>query len=658
MITPAYGCCCETAEPSGGCSYFAASVFNAACPARVTVEGDFTFEVFTAGGSSRGCLGMPTTRPLWGKLRRGQIHVSTTLHRVRCNLSTPYITQYKIQKSCVDCTDNDPNYPLLCPDDCSTYATGCRTYIARENPCAGDSTDEIGTEITCEMLMGLGITSERRMPCTGVQFHTCSHLGGSDGYTVLPGTGQWPIPPNPPSAGDDAIEKNAPLTATSAATGAPFDPHGCPTCFAIDKPIIGQLSPNWPSCTGTARCTSQVVSCEPCNFTVQENCVLPHIRAAVTGVTCYTVKDAYLNCVEAWIHIPLPELFSGPWRSSDPFVPTGIPNIKPSPAGTAHKYPRLLSAASTGLMASRFDNSEGFIRPSGQVVYNYPFSWAKKISTTPECIPQGQYVMYGNMGSGLAATVLNRCTTTCTGTNSLGQTLTYTSTTEDFTQRFTACDNYFYRVPPFNNCFEMYRATGTAEAPGDGSLPRIGVVCSDPYCCCRPWQTANYRSNNAFGVQECEDVLLSVAGAADSGICKTYPSKPFPQYTNVDQLTRYYSYNVPRNECTKGIGGGFVIRDRNHILWTCTGFRCCGTGWQCAVQATENDPFDVPCAGLQYEGETRVYQCADPTGGPAITLRCPTGTCLYNLQPHGLTTHIYVHLLREFPASLTLTWAT
>ena len=655
MITTFFGtCCCKKEEPTNTCAKFAASVMDAACPASVLIEGDFTFEVFTAGGSSRGCLGMPTTRPLWGKVRRGPIRINSVLHRVRCNQNTPYLTEYKIQETCTEGCNNDAtDYPLLCPDDCSTYNTGCRTYIARENPCDDSNhTDEIGTELTCNLLMALPVTSERRMPCTGVQFYTCSHFGGSDGYTSLPATGNVTIVT---PLREDSHELVAPLLPTSAATGSPYFLEACPSCFNIDFPVFGPFSPSFPACTGTARCTSKVIACPSCDFTVEENCVLPHLRAAVTGVTCYTVKDAYNNCAETWIHIALPEIFSGPWRDGDPFIPGQINNIKRTPAGIASYYPKLLSAGDPN-NASNFDNSEGIIRASGTEGYRYPFTWAKKITTVPECIPQGQYVMFGNMGSGLTPTVYNRCQATCVGTNSAGQSLTYQSTSEDFTLPFTGCLNYFQRTAPFETCFEMYYATGDgSNYYGDGTIPQIGVTCSDPWCCCRPARVWTYRSNESNSCDSDAPGYPVITGPRDPRICHTFNAKPFPQYTNVSELTRYYAHNHPRNECTKGLGGGFVVRDRNHPLWTCTGYRCCGDPWDCAINA-EDGLYVIPCGGLGYTEDTRVYSCPDPTGGPLHELRCPTGTCLYNIMPHGLTTHIYVHLLREFPPTLQLTW--
>lgn len=652
-------CCCGTGVPSGSCAEFALATLTADCPATVTISGDFNFEFYTAGGSSRGCLGMPTTRPLWGKVRRGKIPVISKLHRVICNGNTPYITEYKIQETCMGgCGDNDStNYPLLCPDNCTAPAygsAGCRTYIARENPCTNPNhSDQIGTEISCNKLMGLDITSQRRMPCTGVIFHTCSHFGGSDGYKHTPATSQFysSSQNQPTPSKEDAHELLAPgLPSVIVPTGGTFDTTTCPTCFSIRKPIFGPFSNGFPACTGTAVCTSKVVSCEECSFDINEVCVLPHLRAAVTGVTCYTVKDSYNNCVEAWIHIALPELFSGPWRSGDPFVPIGINNVFP---GGSPGYPKLLTAAfANGDHASVWENSEGFIRPSGADTYQYPFTWGRQITTTPKCIPAGQYVMFGNMGSGLIPTVFNRCQATCVGTNSSNQTLNYSSITEDFTQPFTGCLAYFDRNAPFDTCFEMYFATGYVEGPGDGTLPLIGVTCSDPQCCCRPWRTAEYQKDAE--IEACIENIFGTSGPADPTICHTFNAKPFPKYTNVDQLTRYYAHNHPRNNCTKGIGAGFIVRDRNHPLWTCTGYSCCGSAMDCAVQ---DEGLLLQCGGIDFEApDTRVYNCTNPQGGANLELRCPTGTCMYNIKPHGLTTHAYVHLLREFPADLDLKW--
>jgi len=658
-------CCAETPPVVGGCQNFAATVLDPRCPPRVQIEGDFTFEVFIAGGSSRGCLGMPTTRPLWGQLRRGSIRVSSVLHRVRCNGNTPWLNFYKIQKTCTGIECADPEWPLLCDHNCLEigYSTGCRTYIARENPCDDPRiADEIGTEITTAMLMGLPVQSERRMPCTGVTYNTCSHFLGSDGYRSLPATGLSP------AYKEDAIEFSSPGTfGQSQPTGGPVDINDCPTCFGLRKPVFG--GPVFGACTGHAICTSKVVTCPECSFTPNITGITPHLRAAVTGITCYTVKDAFNNCVDAWIHIPPPELFSGPWRSEiDPYVPTGIKNIYPAPSTQTPYYPKLLSSL-TPNSASVFDNSEGIgkgfnLDPSGVKTYQYPFTWGRKITTIPECIPAGDYVMFGNMGSGLTPTVFNRCQATCTGTNSAGQTLNYSSTTEDFTQPFLACTGYFVRTPPFETCYEMYYATGNGspgQGFGNGEIPQIGVTCSDPWCCCRPARLWTWFQDE-FGIcQENWPGYPIITGPRDPRICRTYNAKPFPAYTKVEELTEYYRNNFPRNNCNWGMGGKFVVRDRNIPLWTCTGFGCCGPTGACVAWF---DPefvgvpgFDVVCGGLSYEeGSNTLYNCADPTGGAAHYKACGTGTCMYNILPHGYTTHMYVHMLREFPQSLQLTW--
>jgi hypothetical protein len=672
-------CCCTGASPTGGgCQNFAARVLDPACPPRVQIEGDFTFEVFIAGGSSRGCLGMPTARPLWGTLKRGTIHVTSVLHRVQCNGNTPWLNLYKIQTSCTGgLACDDPDWPLLCDHNCSSYATGCRTYIARENPCGSPPNitsliaDEIGTEITTSMLMGLPVQSERRMPCTGVGYFTCSHFQGSDGYTNLPATGTTQAI----GGGrlyEDAIEKTPPGTLGVAATGGPVAFSDCPTCFGLDKPVFGV--PGTASCTGTARCTSKIVTCSDCSFTPIVTGITPHLRAAVTGITCYTVKDAYNNCVEAWIHIPPPELFSGPWRAGvDPYIPTGIKNIFPSPAEQTAYYPKLLSALAFDAPrnASMYDNSEGigkaeFLYPSGVKAYYFPFTWGRKITNVPECIPSGDYVMFGSMGSGLTPTVYNRCLATCTGTNNLGQTRTYYSTEEDYTQPFLACTGYFVRTAPFETCYEMYYATGngfTGAGYGDGSFPQLGVTCNDPWCCCRPATTWTWFKDEFGQCQENWSGYPVISGPRDPRICRTYNAKPFPGYTKIEELTEYYRNNFPRNNCNWGMGGKFVVRDRNIPLWTCTGFTCCSPTGACN---TWFDPelvgvpgMDVPCGGLSYRSESDLlYSCQNPTGGPANHKACGIGTCMYNVQPHGYTTHMYVHMLREFPASLQLTWLT
>ena len=629
MITTAFDCCCESPAPIGGCPFFAASVFNAACPAKVTIEGDFTFELYTSGGHSRGCLGMPNTGPLWGKKRRGPLHVTSTLYRVECNLSTPFFTQYYIQKSCTGTCATDHNRgPLLCIDDCPV-PTGCRTYTAREDPCDENYNDEIGTEITKGMLLGMPLVDTRTMPCS-TQFVSCSHFLGADGYITTP------APNNPPPNGTTSIVQ-------STATGSPL--QFCPSCFQLDAPVLGEVNVQEiaPACTGAAICKSTPVYCQPCSYDINENPIVPHLRAAVTGISCYTIKDSNNNCVEAWIHISPPVIFAGPWRNGDPYVPVGIPNIPPG--GSPSSYPRLLTQL-----------SEGIVTPTGNA-YLYPFTYAKQVISTPQCIPNGSYVMFGNMGSGLTPTLLNRCEGPCSGTNGANQTLYYSSTNEDFTTAFTACLPYFIRTVPFTGCYGLYQGAGPGDFPKNYGTATPLVACSTPQCCCRPYQQCTWTKYLVPGSSPsqwmCQEPIVSCIGEADPPICRAYDLKPFPVYTNLGQVTEYYANDFPRHPCRRGLGGSWEIRDRDIVTATCSYFGCCGSGYQCSDWDPDISEVIGPivCGGIPWEIAPldKIYTC---NGG----LTCPTGTCMYNSYPHGFSTHVYVHLLREFPAQITLTW--
>lgn len=628
MITSAFGscCCAPTGAPSGSCAKFAASVFDAACPASVVVAGDFTFECFTAGGHSRGCLGMPATEPIWGKLKRGTINVSTTLYRTQCGGSTPYITTYRIQSSCVPgCTPEQYN-PLLCNYNCPS-PTGCRTYTTRENPCSQpeDVTDcdEVGTRITRSMLNALPVVSSREIPCNEA-YYACTHFLGSDGYRDN-------IPVVHTETGMAGFSTN-PLTALGQPRNSGLIPEedGCPSCWYTDKPPFGVPWMGGLVCTGTARCSSTGFTCVQCSWDIEDTPIVPHLRAAVTGLTCYTIKDENNNCFDSWIHFPPPVIFSGPWIAGDPYVPAGIPNLKPG--GVSTSYPRLVSP------------SEGLVAPywcPGGFTHIYPFTYGKKIISTPECIPNGNYVMFGNMGSGLNPTVLNRCAGACTGLNDSAASLVYSSISDDFTLPFGGCNGYYLRTIPFTGCWDLFQSTGLGEFAAQPL-----VSCPVSQCCCRQAVTFLYDEVFDGDSSWCVENDPVFQGSADPPICKSYPYKQVPVYTNLSQVTNYYANNHPRHDCRRGVGGSWSVREKNITTATCSYYTCCGQGL-CANSEPELENI-IPCGGLAWE--TPLFAC---TGA---NYYCPNKTCMYNPMPHGFTTKVYVHLLRPFPSTLSLTW--
>jgi len=596
-------CLCKTnnEEPGGpgqGCKQFAASVFLAECPPRINVTADLTFEYWSEGGYGRGCKGMLYSDPIWGRLRRGTINVSSRLYRVQCNGTTPYSIEYKRQNTCPagappgfqgNATCN-PVDALICPDRCQV-PTGCRGYVGRDSdsPCSGTTTDYMGTEITKAMLLGLPIVEEREHECNEPYF-SCTHLlGGSC--------------------------------------------SGCSTDPNIPGGIFASPGPPNP-CSGNYECTSTSYGCPECTFDILEDPVVPHIRCAFEKTFCYTVKDFYTNCVDTFIHIPKPKIFVSKWRVGDPYIdPLSTLGVIPTqPAATGFFLPLVYNL----YHYSPF-SLQGYPDP-------YPFTYGKRIVNVPMCIPNGSYNMYGNMGSGLSITPLNRCTGVCVGTDSLGSGLNFAFDNQDFTTRFSACDEYWTKNCGWNFCAGYVRGPLFAEEPGCA----VQCACTGllaPQCCCRPHEYQIWNVTPVGDEYYCSaSPEIEYGGNPDPPVCWMQVSElnntSGCQRSGPDKVLEYLGHDSPLNQCRQG---DVIIWNQEEYDYTaeeCDYWQCCDSNARCFDPIAE---FAPSCGLKSY------ISC---TG----TVYCPTNTCDIQAMPFGFHTKSAVSISRPFPSQISVSW--
>jgi hypothetical protein len=595
-------CLCKSGEtqPEGvgqGCKQFAASVFLPECPPRILVSANIEFEYWSAGGFNRGCKGMLYADPIWGRLRKGSIPVSSKLYRVQCNGTTPYSIEYKRQNTCLaspppefqgNATCN-PVDALICPDRCQ-IPTGCRGYVGRDSdsPCAGTTTDRMGTEITKSLLLGLPLAETREHQCNEV-YYSCTHLlGGS-----CSGCSQNPVIPgvNPYAGPDDT------------------------------------------QCSGNYECTSDSYSCPACTFDIEEDPVVPHIRCAFDKTFCYTIKDFYTNCVDTFIHIPKPKLFVSEWRPGDPWIAsnTQAPYIVPiQPPATGFFYPFISSL--THLRQGTFP---GYSDP-------YPFTWGRRITNLPMCIPQGSYTMYGNMGSGLSPTVLNRCAGSCVGTNSLGGSLNFNFDDQNFTAAFTACNDYWDKNCGWLGCAGLVQ----------GASPSFAACANNaPQCCCRPYQYEIWNETPIGELYFCSSSPdITFGGSPDPPVCYTLESSNlatssiYPcERDGPSKVLEYLGHDSPLNQCRQGDVIYWDQEEYDYTTVECDYWECCDSNQFC-FDATDEFGLEPFCGVKGWEN------CNGET------INCPAQTCDVQPMPFPMQTKSAVSIVRPFTNQISVLW--
>ena len=589
-------CLCKTnnEEPGGpgqGCKQFAASVFLPECPPRIKVTANVTFEYWSAGGFNRGCKGMLYADPIWARLRRGTINVSSRLYRVQCNGTTPYSIQYKRQNTCpagqppefqgnATCGVNDT---LICPDRCQV-PTGCRGYFGRDSdsPCVGATTDFMGTEITKAMLTGLPLVETRETECNQ-HFYSCTHLLGAN------------------------------------CSGCSVDPD-------IPFGLFGNPDPH--PCSGYYTCASTGYSCPPCTFDVLEDPVVPHIRCAFEKTFCYTIKDFYTNCVDTFIHIPKPILFVSKWRVGDPWIGPVNGGYPTQPAATGFFYP---------WVNNLYRTTDG--NPINSYTTIYPFTWGKRITNAPMCVPEGQYNMYGNMGSGLTPTPLNRCSGVCVGTNSLNQTLNFVFDDQNFTSTFTACNDYWVKNCGSNFCAGYVRGPLYAEEPSgvNGLYQCTGL--QTPQCCCRPYQYQIWDLTPIGDQWYCADNSIEYGGPADPPVCWMQESlfgiHPCTR-SGPEKVLEYTGHDSPLNQCRQGDVISWSQEEYDYTTEDCDYWQCCSSSEYCFDEG-------LGCGTKSYNGCDGI-------------VNCPPNTCDVSASPFGFQTESSVAITRPFDSQITVEW--